>query len=264
MNGDWNIGSGSELVNNKRHDLKPGTFSAILPYQVHSLNYSQEDPLSLYVGGISLDTLFSPAGALKGLDAIFFRAVEELPCFVQFEGEDSKRLVAIFLEMYSAYMEESVWGELLFKARLMEALVIFDRTRMACIGNNSGSSQNSPDSVHIDSVHAISDSANGDDFWKIVNFIHVNYEQLITLGILADKFHMSAPYISSCFKKQIGVNFLDFLNETRVNSACSLLLSTTMPITDIAYETGFDSYTTFSRVFRGHRGISARDYRKKQ
>jgi len=33
-------GSGSELVNNKRHDLKPGTFSAILPYQVHSLNYS--------------------------------------------------------------------------------------------------------------------------------------------------------------------------------------------------------------------------------
>jgi len=101
------------------------------------------------------------------------------------------------------------------------------------------------------------------DYWQLVYYVHKNYNQNIDLKVLSKEFHLSPSYISQLFKKLVGSNFHNFLNEVRLQHACSLLLSTDKPVTDIALEVGFDSYSTFARVFHKHKGMSAQEFRKR-
>ncbi len=101
------------------------------------------------------------------------------------------------------------------------------------------------------------------DYWQLVYYVHKNYNQNIDLKTLSKEFHLSPSYISQLFKKLVGSNFHNFLIEVRLQHACSLLLSTDKPVTDIALEVGFDSYSTFARVFHKHKGMSALEFRKR-
>ena len=49
---------------------------------------------------------------------------------------------------------------------------------------------------------------------------------------------------------------------TRVRNVQSLLVSTQMPITEVAAPCGFNSFSQFNRVFRKHTGLSPSQFRK--
>ncbi|WAM33716.1 AraC family ligand binding domain-containing protein [Caldicellulosiruptor morganii] len=53
-------GEGVETVNSLRYTLKPGTFSLVMPYQIHRIDYSLENLLSIFVGAIAFEELLSP------------------------------------------------------------------------------------------------------------------------------------------------------------------------------------------------------------
>lgn len=84
----------------------------------------------------------------------------------------------------------------------------------------------------------------------------------ITLKSLSERFFLSEPYISTIFKQCLGISFHDFLTNLRIESACSLLTSSKIPVTDIAYEAGYSSYSTFVRVFNTRKGVSPSVYRQ--
>ena len=52
--------------------------------------------------------------------------------------------------------------------------------------------------------------------------------------MLSDEFHLSAQYISQLFKSEIGVNFLAYLTNIRMEQAKKLLLATPLSIADIS------------------------------
>ena len=58
------------------------------------------------------------------------------------------------------------------------------------------------------------------------------------------------------------MSIFDFVRERRIESAESLLITTDMPLSEIAESCGFDDYNYFSRVFKRQVGISAMRYRK--
>ena len=57
-------------------------------------------------------------------------------------------------------------------------------------------------------------------------------------------------------------SFPSYLAAVRVRTAISLLADESYTITDCADREGFQSTTTFNRVFREITGYSPRDYRK--
>ena len=73
---------------------------------------------------------------------------------------------------------------------------------------------------------------------------------------------MSANYFSAYFKKVMAVNVSEYVEAVRIGRAQELLLTTTMPVTEICYECGYKSISSFNTAFRKVSGATPRAYRK--
>ena len=54
---------------------------------------------------------------------------------------------------------------------------------------------------------------------------------------------------------------ISFLNQTRIEKVCHELASSTTPIQDIAFSSGFETLSHFNRIFKRLKNCSPRDYR---
>ncbi len=98
---------------------------------------------------------------------------------------------------------------------------------------------------------------------EIVNFIHVNYTRQISLNDLASKFHLSNSYLSRYLKKELGMNFVDYLNNIRLNKALEDLLYTDITITRAALDNGFANTALFNKLFKANYKVTPSEYLKK-
>jgi signal transduction histidine kinase/CheY-like chemotaxis protein/ABC-type sugar transport system substrate-binding protein len=72
---------------------------------------------------------------------------------------------------------------------------------------------------------------------------------------------LSEDYLTSCFRKELGLTPVAYLNRYRVQQAKQLLKNTHKSITEIALEVGFSGSSYFSRVFHRETGMSPAEYR---
>lgn len=84
----------------------------------------------------------------------------------------------------------------------------------------------------------------------------------ISLSVLADKFHLKPQYISQLFKSEIGVNFLAYLTNIRMEQAKKLLLTTSLSIAEVSERSGYGDYRVFTKVFKKSEGITPSQYRR--
>ena len=98
--------------------------------------------------------------------------------------------------------------------------------------------------------------------YDILLFIENNYQSQCTLSDAANYLGYDYHYVSRYFKKQFGMNFGMFLTTYRLQRAIELLEESEKTITDIAYESGFQSVRAFNECFRNHIGKSPSQYRK--
>ncbi|MDF2837451.1 MAG: AraC family transcriptional regulator [Paenibacillus sp.] len=242
-------GSGSEAINGSLHPMKPGTFTFVLPYQVHQIYTDPGSKLVLYNCMFSMDLLMDAAKQERLMGLIDSVAA---PSFVQLEGEDRTRFGSIVQNMYEEYQSSEPWRQTMLQLRLKELLIRFDRHRrsgsLIAVGNQP--------EKHSFGRHS--------SVWPIIHYIHQHYQDDLALSDLAARFNMSVSRISEVIKETTGQNFLHFLHDLRIRHACSLLVSTEMSVSEIALEVGYGSYNTFSRVFRETKGIVPKEYRKRK
>jgi len=74
----------------------------------------------------------------------------------------------------------------------------------------------------------------------------------------------SEYYFSRLFKNVMDRGFSDFLNEVRLKKAEILLADPDITITEAAHRSGFNSISTFNRVFRSVKGCSPGRFRSLQ
>ena len=96
----------------------------------------------------------------------------------------------------------------------------------------------------------------------ITRYLQEHLSEDISLSILAEEFHLSAQYISQLFKSEIGVNFLTYLTNIRMERAKKLLLSTALSIGEISEQLGFGDYRVFTKVFKKSEGGTPSQYRR--
>lgn len=96
----------------------------------------------------------------------------------------------------------------------------------------------------------------------ITRYMQEHLAEEINLSVLADEFHLSAQYVSQLFKNEIGVNFLAYLTNIRMEKAKNLLLSTSLSIADISEQCGYADYRVFTKVFKKAEGITPSRYRR--
>ena len=97
---------------------------------------------------------------------------------------------------------------------------------------------------------------------KAERFIRTNYTRKISLQEIADASGLSAPYLSTVFKEEMGENLSSYLNRIRVEKACAMLRETADSIREISVACGFEDQSWFSKIFKMYIGLSPWKYRK--
>ncbi len=96
----------------------------------------------------------------------------------------------------------------------------------------------------------------------ITRYLQEHLAEEISLSVLAEEFHLSAQYISQLFKSEIGVGFLAYLTNIRMEQAKKLLLSTPLSIAEVSERSGYGDYRVFTKVFKKSEGIAPSQYRR--
>ena len=84
----------------------------------------------------------------------------------------------------------------------------------------------------------------------------------LSLGSVAELFHMNDSYLSRTFTKELGFSFSKYLNRLRMERAIVLLRTTDLKAYQIAESVGIPDAYFFSNCFKKYTGKSIRDYRK--
>ena len=93
-------------------------------------------------------------------------------------------------------------------------------------------------------------------------YIQENCDQPLTLDTVAGHVGFSSYYLSRLFKQSTTYSFVEYLTLHRIKRSQQLLADAGLSITDVSYQSGFSSISTFNRVFQQYLGCSPRDYRK--
>ena len=94
-------------------------------------------------------------------------------------------------------------------------------------------------------------------------YITEHQSEEVSLRQVAAAVNMSAFYFCKIFKRATGLTFTDYVARTRIEKVKNLLLNPHKRISEVAYETGFQSLSQFNRVFRRVTGLSPKVWRTK-
>tara|TARA_B100001057_G_scaffold499998_1_gene612895 strand:+ start:3718 stop:4584 length:867 start_codon:yes stop_codon:yes gene_type:complete len=106
-------------------------------------------------------------------------------------------------------------------------------------------------------------SAGEDRTKKVINYISENYNKNISLEDLASISYMTTNSFCRYFKNRTGKTAFQFIREFRINKACQMLINGEKNISQICFDTGFNSLSSFNRVFKSLKHISATEYKSK-
>lgn len=242
-------GEGVETINGRKHHLRQGTATFLLPHHVHQIRADSRTPIRKYCCMFNLDMFFRSSDHAE-LFTLLLQVGTKVPSWADIAPTHMNRMQGLF-EHIKEELDgaEAIGQSLLIRAKLAEALLLFIRSAYQDVGRQQHQSARSDTMVQT-------------TFWSILSYIRIHFQEPLTLLQLAEQFHVSAPHISRSFKRHLGINFMDYVHLLRTNNAASLLMSTTMSIADIAISVGFDSFRTFSRVFRDVYGQTPSEYRK--
>lgn len=85
---------------------------------------------------------------------------------------------------------------------------------------------------------------------NIKTYIHRNLSKNLTLDKVSSMFFLNPSYCSHLFKEKTGVNFIDYVNNARINRAKELLTTTDEKVYKIAKTLGYDNTKYFFRLFK--------------
>lgn len=95
-----------------------------------------------------------------------------------------------------------------------------------------------------------------------IHFIETYYHEKLSLSQIAAYAGLSPTHFQKVFKETMNISPTSYVTNHRMSKAKELLLISNLSITDIVYQTGFESNAYFSYVFKKHMGMSPTEYRQ--
>ena len=95
----------------------------------------------------------------------------------------------------------------------------------------------------------------------ILSYIFQNYNKKLKLIEISEHLNLSPQYLCKFFKELTGTNIVEYINHYRIDKASSLLKISSLSITDISLECGFENLSYFNRVFKKQLGCTPTGYR---
>lgn len=235
-------GDGNVVINDRIFQMAPGTVFLINGESFHCTHPNNE---STYVRNT---IQFSAHQMLTMLQLFDMEELIDLYPSRKAQGhfllkeEQSSHVDGIFFEMQQLNLQDAYGGNLLIADKIIQILLLLN-------GNVSHKSHES----NLGAAPAIS--------LDIMQYITEHLPDF-SLENLAEELHMSKYYLCHSFKKATGLTIHTYLMERRLVHAKALLRQTNQPISEIAMELGFSSFSLFCRTFKSLTGFSPSAFRK--
>lgn len=137
---------------------------------------------------------------------------------------------------------DDLTSQLFIKASLLRILAILSQNRM------------------FEATEKTSDKR-VEEIKAVLTFVRENYREKIYLRDMAGVVNMNEQYFSRFFKKAIQRTPMEYLNDYRIRQAMRLLEETSMSVTEICLECGFNNMGNFLREFKKNSGTTPLQYR---
>lgn len=96
---------------------------------------------------------------------------------------------------------------------------------------------------------------------QAIRYINTNYAEEISIDTLCRECAVNRTTLSKRFKAAVGTTIHTYIIQVRVQLAAMMLKETYMPVTEIMFNTGFNTTANFNRYFRKIRNCTPREYR---
>jgi len=97
---------------------------------------------------------------------------------------------------------------------------------------------------------------------NIKSYIEENISEEISLERLSEEVYLTPNYIGHIFKEEVGISYLEYLTQVRMESAKKMLMDPANKIYEIALQVGYKNSNYFSKLFRKYTGYTPSQYRK--
>ena len=71
---------------------------------------------------------------------------------------------------------------------------------------------------------------------------------------VAENINISKNYLCDIFKKELGVTFINYVTNLRIEKAKEYLTGTDMKMYEVSNAVGYNDYAYFSQIFKKHTG----------
>lgn len=224
--------------------IKPGSFFMILPdekSEIISIHFDFGNKNSIekgfYIAPAPKEN-FNP-GKICENDSI-----HDESCFLtNYFGEGFNNMEESFKQIVREFNKSEKYFDLRISCHLTSILIEISRRAM---------------------INANSNSATDDTAREVLDYIHKNFNQNITVDSLVEKFKFHATYINILVKKLTGYSIHKYIMVRRISKAIELLQYSDMRISEIAEKVGFPDASHFSKVFKQLMGKGPREFRKNE
>ena len=235
LSGEANI-----IVESEEKRLEPGDLLVIPPYTVHSIRVKNMDQyerivLNFHTGILEqlgdqetdFISFFSP------LDKNYFRLIS-LP------DNHVDEMVELLHALISSLHKKQFGQSVLSRAYLTEFLVKI-----------AGYTHKYSTTKYEDIMPPI--------VKRTISFIEENLYNELSVEIIAQSLHHNSDYLGRVFKNSTGGSLKYFINAKKIGTA-QQLLSEGHPPYDVCFMLCFNNYSSFSRCFSQHIGLSPKQF----
>lgn len=228
-------GSGIYEINNVQHDIKRGALFMVTPADFHTYSLSITDsPLVFY------NIQFYPHIISDEISSCLYS--QTTPVAIYLDGTDFVLACKRFDYMLSTFEEKD----------FMYEKILRNEIENLCINILRDVNKRNRDSAIDNPV-----------IRNAIIFVKNNYRDPITLKKAADHVGLSEAYFSHVFSSTMKMGFASYVRQTRLIAAANLIKSTSLPIKEICFDTGFTNTNYFTNTFSSYFGLSPREYRAK-
>ncbi len=229
-------------VGDKSFAPRPGDILLVWPRELHTIVHIPEDGCVFIQFSASLMENNADLTAAAG----FLHDCHLIPA--EKEAELAERIRTLVYGIRDRHADRQIFAETRCKMLVYEILVLVGEYVMRERREQIGSGR-------------FSDRA-----WGYIRaacgYIAEHSAEEITQAEVAEKTGVSPYYFSKIFNEYTRTSFPTYLASIRVQNAIHLLADGSMSITDCAYAAGFQSTTSFNKLFHEMTGCSPREYRK--
>lgn len=116
----------------------------------------------------------------------------------------------------------------------------------------------------IDQIRESTDTQNySKNINKALTLIDKTELHNISLEWIANEIGISNSYLSTMFKKEMGISFTKYILDLKINKAIILLESGNTNLKEIIMESGFNDYNYFFKLFKKNTGMTPKEYMQK-